>query len=446
MGIALHDRSHVDPLGDCASRGLTETRCVRDDVRRMLGATVRPLELCDRPVVAIVASSRSYSSLLFTLLVSTGRFVALPGEHVHLYKLAGVSLPLALDSDDATLNPSSGLCDRYLDLLEWELGLEAATHRLMGDTDALALVAAYRLFAQWGTLPEPRVLVPLLADAFRKAKSARAGDQAWLEALLSLRADGVDVDPRYYDVDRKLMARTFPALGALPDGPPGHVAVEEPPFVRPIPDRASVVPDAAAPLLLKASVDAYRLDLLRLLFGNRLTVVHLTRNPAGAISGLLDGWRSHCFHSHRLSPGTLDIRGYSEAPAGRSGWWKFDAPPGWQDMRRADLEEVCAHQWASAHEHILEGLGSFASVTVQGEELVTGGRQRVVDRVLEVCGLRSVQIDDSFDPVVMATAKPRAGRWRDRMGELRPVLKQVRVQELAGRLGYGSAEGVSSWT
>ncbi len=437
-------RQGGEPL--LGGRSLEEIAHVRAEIRSMLGRSIAPVDLSDRPVVVIVSSSRSYSSLLFTVLRSTQRFVALPGEHTHLYKLAGLSLPLDLDGDDALTVSTEETRSRFLDLLSWELGLEQGQGSEASPL-VLGATVAHRMYAQWSNLPAPEEIVPLLATAI-EAQDVPSRDRAFLGVLRQLDLFGVDLDPRFYDIDLRLIARFFPDLGPLPHGPLRSFSVEESPFVHPdvAAEFSRVLDGETKPLLLKASVDAYRLDLLHELFGDRLTVIHLTRNPAGAICGLLDGWRSHCFASHLLSPGALRISGYSDTPWGAGGWWRFDAPPGWQNLRDADLLSVCAHQWASAHIAVLESAegSTRVVVTVRGEDLVNGRRQPTVDRILEQCGVSSARLDELFDPVVMATVPPRLGRWRERGEELRPAVESVR--DTAEELGYFIGEDEVSWT
>jgi hypothetical protein len=106
-------------------------------------------------------------------------------------------------------------------------------------------------------------------------------------------------------------------------------------------------------ILGQSPSNAYRLDFLRALFPNaEITVLHLVREPAASVTGLMSGWLHHGFHKHRLPDGALDIEGYTR-PDQTVAWWKFDLPPHWQHYMHRPLEEVCAFQWISANEHIL---------------------------------------------------------------------------------------------
>ena len=143
------------------------------------------------------------------------------------------------------------------------------------------------------------------------------------------------------------------------DRPDPSYCLEEPPFVVPTPRRLPTADELRrTPLLLKAPLDAYRLDVLRAVFPlARFTVVHLTRAPAASINGLYDGWLDRGFFSHRF-PDRLAIPDYSDTADWARSWWNFDLPPGWQEYTTRPLAEVCALQWRSVHEHILHGLAN----------------------------------------------------------------------------------------
>jgi hypothetical protein len=164
------------------------------------------------------------------------------------------------------------------------------------------------------------------------------------------------LNPYFYDLEPKLVRNAFPGE-RIPSGPPNEACViEEPPYICESPWLpAALRGQAQRPLLLKSPSNAYRLDFLRALFPNaEITVVHVMRNPAASVAGLMCGWLHHGFFKHRTPPDMLRIDGYSGADRPwTSRWWKFDLPPGWTQLANRPLEEVCRFQWLSANEHIL---------------------------------------------------------------------------------------------
>src|SRR5690606_2916237 len=81
---------------------------------------------------------------------------------------------------------------------------------------------------------------------------------------------------------------------------------------------------------------------------HEVAFIHLTRNPAAAINGLLDGWDDRCFWQHQ-------VPGRTGPSSSRN--WCFDLVDGWQHAE--ELIDLCQLQWAEPHQRILAaGLGS----------------------------------------------------------------------------------------
>jgi hypothetical protein len=90
-----------------------------------------------------------------------------------------------------------------------------------------------------------------------------------IKILESLSIFYPEFNPFYYDLKPSLLKPYFPNI-SYPEGPPNpHFCIEEPPFIvlkprrRPSPEEIS-----SKPWLLKASIDAFRLPLLKQLFPN----------------------------------------------------------------------------------------------------------------------------------------------------------------------------------
>jgi hypothetical protein len=245
------------------------------------------------------------------------------------------------------------------------------------------------------------------------------------------------VDPRRYDIPRE------PGVPA-PEGPPGDLLVEMPPFVIPRPWRLATEADVRSrPLVLATPRNGYRVAFLAGLFpASRVRVVHLLRNPGASVNGLVDGWLHHGFFNCRM-PRELAIRGYSDrGPWGRS-WWNYDVPPGWEDVVDAALPQVCALQWRAAHEAALDAVDRLGLERhrLRYEDLVGApeARERAARGLAEWLGIPAEElvplVVGGLDPV-MATAPPRPGRWRAREAALADVLADPRTLAVAERLGY----------
>lgn len=395
-------------------------------------------------LIMIASGSRGGSSMLAELLRLSPHALHFRAEINPFLRLAGLGHPNSGTGSDRldaahlyALNPAVRLA------LEHDLALDVGTPAAQVDEEAVdrfALDVAWRLSVQW---PEMDIDPFMLADA-ACAVLPRSGAGDWnterfhRRLLAELASRGIYMEEGFYD-----MPTSQP-----PMRPPGRILVEEPPFVLTQPWRPAD-PHAleTMPLIVKTPSNVHRFDFLRALFPNaRLRVLHLTRNPAASVNGLIDGWRHHGFHSYRL-PVPLRIAGYVDyRPADRH-WWKFDLPPGWADHIAEPLARVCAFQWRSSHEAIMAELDRSAidCLRVRFEDLTRDADSRVTE-LRRISSWLGIPFEGSLgraaysgiDPVV-ATRAPRPRRWLDRAGEVRPVLGGE-VAETARRLGYDSPD------
>jgi hypothetical protein len=398
-------------------------------------------EFCD--VVAIVSSSRGGSSLLFDLLRTTGAFLCLEGEHSTLYKLHGLGLPPDPDSDDGCI-PQGGDTPGFLSEFTADLTVSSTSGH---DIEDYVIRVVRALAQQWPGSPlTPAEIWEVAHGTAARLPRARHG-HVLFTIVRELRARGWLINPWYFDLPGPLIRREFPEM-ALPQGPPHTLtqSLEAPPFLAPRPARIPVEADTGRPLLLKASMDAYRIPFLRRLFPDaRLRIIHLTRNPAAAINGMIDGWLHHGFFSHNLSGrAVLKIDGYAGSWAGS--WWNFDLPPDWRRLVTQPLASVCAAQWVGAHTAIMASLpGKDAQVArVRAEDVLNAHRRRrTIMQLLEFCGVRPLAPPRAR--VVLATEHPRPARWRARAAQLEPVLADPVIRQCSGRLGYGP-QPTADWT
>lgn len=413
-----------------------------------------------RKVALILSSPRSGSSLLQTLLKTLPGTCALSGECVPFYKLNG----LTSDADPSDAIPPRAAASAAKrtalaeDLLE-DLSLpEDATSDPgweEGYFDALAL----RLPLQW---PGARFSLGELRRAAGEALSAQRAraprfskEGFYLELLARLRERHPEIDPYYYDIPAGLVAARFPGLRP-PDAPPNDtVVIEEPPFILLEPRRrADVAALAGRTLLLKSTVNCYRMDLILSLFPKaEVRVVHLVRGPLASVNGLCDGWLHRGFFSHNLrafsrSSGRLKrglaISGYSDLRPWAKWWWNFDLPPGWEEFASSRLESVCAFQWLCAQRTIRAELSrtGLPSLRVKFEDVV-GSLDSRLKALRRLCGFLDLDPGGFAEglledlPVIQATQPPDPARWRRRRDSLRPLLSDPRLREAAAACGYG---------
>ena len=433
----------------------------------------------DRHLVASVAvicgSSRGGTSLLFRELARSPHLIAPRGEQVPFEKLY-VPGPVQGGSDqlDADLNVSLAMADGIWAALASDLGSGAPlTH--VDDPDLYALELAARFLLQWParvTTADALAAAAATSDVWRRESVPAQGPirsprprpsqgpgcsgeaEAFFGTIRDRLAATNGIDPRYYDGAVDIAGST----AGPPAGPPDPtLLIEEPPFIVPLP-RRRLAPAVAMrrTLLLKSSVMAYRLPLLRYLFPQaRVHLIHVRRNPAAAINGLIDGWHHWGFFSHNLQDvcGRLRIAGYSDRYPWGDTWWNFDLPPGWQQQQLvgAPLADVCAFQWASAHHAILEYVETNPDtryIAVDFEDVVSGpsSRQRLYDRITRFLSIPRISAGPGQMPPrpVMATSPPEPRRWTRNAESILPALSEPFVSGVARRQGYDLGE-VNRW-
>lgn len=443
------------------SDATTPFACRLAALRRLRGPTIPDFASRLREVVVVASSSRGGSSMLAELFRRSPALLHLRAEFNPFLRLVGLTYPERAGSDRLDADDLRLLSPERRRILDEELALDAGRPcDTIDDDERFALDAAWRFTVQWPALDFD--VADWTAAALRVLTKLRQ-EHEWgpdelrdppVFQLMLLREmgcldgelDGHRISPWYYDLPGSLLRSVEPRPGAL--GSPGDVLVEEPPFVLPrVWRRADEQDLASKPLVIKTPSNAYRLGFLRALFPNaRLRVVHLTRNPAASINGLIDGWRHNGFHSHRLAE-PLRIRGYADDHPDDRWWWKFDLPPGWEAYTDATLAEVCAFQWNSAHRAVLDDLagGDIEYVRVRFEDLIRDIPTRV-RTLAELSDRLAIPFDGTFrkaahqgvQPVV-ATAPPTPRRWYARSETIKAAVGPE-VLTMARRLGYGTED------
>ena len=214
--------------------------------------------------------------------------------------------------------------------------------------------------------------------------------------------------------------------------------IEEPPFVTPsLYKRAFTTEDTKNKILLfKTPQDCYRIGMYEQLFPNaKIKYIHLTRGFAQTINGLMDGWLSPTgFFAHDMEKVkiSLNIKGYSDFVEFGKKWWKFDLPPNWRHFTDANLIDVCANQWFSAHKAIIDS--KISSLQIHFEDFISNP-SKITKMILEHLGLSEVEVPDNL-PSVMAVEKPTSYRWRKREKEMLILAERKEIKEMMELLGY----------
>jgi hypothetical protein len=422
-----------------------------------------------RRILIINSSSRSGSSLLYALLRKLDGVYALSGEAAPFYKLnTALAICNLFQSDkipssllDAAVDMKGLSCDFFSDLHHARAGVLPRKIDLDEYADDILL----RLPLQWTDLDfDPDALRRCINTALERYAVQNAvfqTDGFYLVLLEEIRKMYPQVNPFYYDINSVKVAHHFP-LVEMPSGPPNlQFNIEEPPFILLSPIHKATPADLAEnTLLLKSTVDCYRMNLIEKLFPDAdIRIIHLTRNPAASTNGICDGWLHWGFFSHNLKPyfdgcsdfNGLRIRGYSDLyPFGRY-WWNFDLPEGWQEVVEKDLIEVAAFQWYSANREIMQylSLGNRKHLTVRYENIIrdTGSRTREFEAMLAFLNMpldRLPQLALDNLPVVQSTHLPQPYRWKKRPDILTKLLGDPGIVGMADQLGY-KKDNIEEW-
>jgi hypothetical protein len=408
--------------------------------------------------VLVSTSPRGGSSFFAELVRHCTDFVHFTGEVTPFLRIAELTYPHTSSGSDA-LGPGDAT-GRGREILDHELALDAGwpAHDDSIDPASWALDLAWRLSVQWpGIEVDPDEVVRWFAEELDRLQQSGHGfhdvggrREFQLRILAHARAAlGPAVSPYSYDIEPALVRRHFPAVDT-PEGPATELVYEVAPYLvfRPW-HHATPQELRSKPLMIKSSANSYRLPFYRALFPHaRLRVLHLVRNPAASINGLIDGWLYRAFFTWPVHI-SLRIGGYSDVlPEWARKRWNFDLPPGWEGWTERNLEEVCAFQWLEGHRATLDFIEHYRidSHRLRFEDFVRSRRDRLrcVEELADWLGVPYASMRPLAEldvGPVMATQAPKPARWRSRAPQLVGIVERADVVDMAQRLGY-----VSSWS
>lgn len=439
----------------------------RDKERVWLTASLKDV----RKVVIINSAPRCGSSFLFSLLRKITGVYSLSGEATPFYKLNGFS-PEYPDSDEipadlAKKTPCREDFSRDL-LSDFSLGAFAediVNNDILRNDYLDNLILRFSL--QWPVVDFSydalRKIIIETFSFYRRVNKRFNKEKFYLGLLRRVRAEYPEINPYYYDIPEHLIKEAFPEV-EIPAAPPNDILmIEEPPFILLSPRRKVKKEDILEEtLILKSSIDTYRMDWMRNIFPNaRLKIIYLVRNPLASINGLYDGWLYRGFFSHNLKSflgsgkvklRELRIKSYSDRYEWARWWWKYDLPRGWQDYAQRSLEEVCAFQWYSAqeciHKYLADNKASYCLIKYEDIIKDLNSRFMEIEKIINFIGMAGKVTAEKLGlekmPVVQATRLPRAYRWQEKKDILLPLLDNRRISSMAERFGYDK-ENPGQW-
>lgn len=451
---------------------LEKTRRAIDQINARRKEKVPGLCAQIKEVVVIASSSRGGSSIFSEILRHSPELLHFKGEINPFLTLAGLSYPRSGRAGDVLEEQDAGPHHAAkIARLEKEMTFDVGVSGPVDLNDAelyrrFVHDLHWRLCVQW---PELDLSLDFISGQVSRTLGELCRQHGWQSGsfpnaplfhaifLRNLRTEHQAINPYYYDLPPDLIRQYCP--DAIENyNTPSSCIIEEPPFV-PIVPRRYISKEMAnsLPLIFKTPSNVYRLPFLKKLFPNaRFRILHLVRNPADSINGLVDGWLYHGFFSHHL-PQALNISGYSDRyPAWGQSWWKYDLPPGWRQWTDRPLEHVCGFQWQSAHREILDYIDHSQTdfLRIKFEDVIGAAAKsrQVFTQIAHWLGIDGTEmihaaVAEDLPPVMTTTTlPPRKRRWFKKAALIRPVLtdQRLNIQATAKQLGYRLDEEINS--
>jgi hypothetical protein len=171
--------------------------------------------------------------------------------------------------------------------------------------------------------------------------------------------------------------------------------------------------------LEKTPKNALRQPFLDAVFPGAL-YVYLYREPRGNISSMMEAWRAGKWVTYPRLPGWYGLP------------WSLLLPPGWEELNAAPLEQVCAFQWRTTNEIILDDLQKLPP-----ERWTACDYQSLLDdapgTIERLCTFAGVKLDERL-AARLATELPHSRytqtapapeKWRKNEEEILSVLGMV---------------------
>jgi hypothetical protein len=390
-----------------------------------------------KKILIIMSPPRSGSSFLFSVMKELNGIYSLSGESTPFYILN----EFTSDMNESDHIPASA-AEEENPMFSRDIMSDLSIHNPIKEMTEIQMARyidrlALRFSLQW---PDTKFSYKDFNETCQKLLRCQefSTRSFYLKLIKGLRQYHEEINPYYYDICPDLVRREFPDL-SVPIGPPtqNHI-LEESPFITLEPSNNVTGEDLKnKTFLMKTTLNNYRMDFIEKIFKNAdIKIIYLTRNPAATTNGLMDGWNHRGYFSHNLENilrgEKLNIKGYNEKY-----WWNYDLPRGWFDYKDKSLAEVCLFQWISANNSILEYLSKGKDfLQIRYENLITYGDYEF-KKILDFIGLEkreNLRLSDY--PIIQATERPGASRWKKRECEIIDTIKKEGINELIRKVGY----------
>ncbi len=183
--------------------------------------------------------------------------------------------------------------------------------------------------------------------------------------------------------------------------------------------------------LEKTPKNALRLPFLNRVFPDAL-YIFLFRDVRANISSMMEAWRS------------TNWKTYPRLPGWQGPPWSLLLPPGWLSLNGKSIPEICAYQWQSANQTILNDLEELPQqrwTCISYESLL----REPTASVERLCNFAGLTMDARLrsrlaEPLPLSRftqTKPSAEKWRKNEAEILPVLSSLEsLESRLAKLGY----------
>lgn len=430
---------------------LQQERSTRERIKSLFPEESEKLaSLRDRlPVTLVLGSPRGGTSPFKAALAKHRAFLTLAGEHRLFFTLIGLNYPDYGGEEESLNRPLSPKQNAELLDMIFSRAFINQPVLIPNHEEQLryAWEWAYRLPLQWSACDiNPDDVVARVLTATRHFAASDSDNGSYLDELVF-----EQLEQQYQWFKREFYdgytlsddsVQHWPSLRHAGITP----VIEITPFVVPRPRKLLTHDSQVDSILLKASSDPYRFELLRNLFQNRpLNIIRLTRNPLSSCNGLLDGWKHSCFWQHDLS----DIFSPNHFAAG----WCFDLYPGWKQALHQNLLDVVGQQWVDSNRTIeacrATPLPNEQWLHCHFEDFIRSAQSRE-SLLLKV--IRAINLPEDADfssslshnEVVNSTKPAKNRRWVSRQTTLLPLLDNQDIANMAEAMGYQIDE-IDNW-
>lgn len=257
-----------------------------------------------------------------------------------------------------------------------------------------------------GTQPQASVLDRFDRPIFL-VSTPRSGSTLLYEALVKapgLFATGdeshhlIENVPGLSPPHRGWLSNQLVANDALPD----RAELLATSFYRQLQDRDGRRPTGRVRMLEKTPKNALRVPFFDAIWPDS-QFIYLYRDARETLYSMMEAWRSGAF------------RTYPRLPGWPEGSWSLLLVPGWQQLKRLQLSEVVAHQWAITTEILLDDLERLEEGRVQAIDYgsLLDSPQAEMERLAAGLGLGwDLQLGDSLPLSKTTVTKPDRQKWR----------------------------------